>query len=128
MPTQARHQVIERFLRRPIHGRLREVAGIVATNHARHCHTDYEILLREFPRATARQVVRDDLHRIVKQWRKGAPIGHPEHVNLRRHHNKLRAKLKRGGGDQSALDDFALREAADLAEFCRRWLWGHFEA
>lgn len=51
---------------------LGKAFGIVATNHLRHQHTEYERLLREerLPRDVARETVRKKMNAMLKAWRR----------------------------------------------------------
>jgi hypothetical protein len=73
-PAEIRAAIVEKLAGRtweePL--TLGKAFGIVATNHIRHQHTDYERLLREeqLPRDVAREAVRKKLNAKLKAWRR----------------------------------------------------------
>lgn len=141
MPATAREAIVRRYMKRPLVGRLPVVAGIVTNNHARHQFTEYELLLDELSqrgveqaRTKARRLVADHLNQIIKKWCRGAPVSHPELGAIRRSYKRIYKQRKHIHGQQKCLsvpqtdlNEIVANENAELAEFCRRWLYGHFE-
>ena len=134
MPAIAREAIVGRYALRPLKGRLPVVAGIVTSNHARHELTNYELLLDELSgrgieqhRKKARSLVADDLNRIVKEWCRGAPVSHPALGAIRRRYKRIYGQQKRLSVVEFDPGKDVADENAELAEFCQRWLHGHFE-
>src|SRR5262249_14161085 len=136
MPLAAREAIIQKFMKRPLEGRLPEVAGIMTNTHARHQCTSYEVLLRKGPRdadgrATkevrnrARKAVADELNGVIKRWCKGAPVSHRALAAIRRRYRKRYRAARSMSAPNADVALIVASENAELAEFCRRWIWGH---
>ncbi len=137
LPRDSRNDMLAMYLQKQMHGRLPEVAGILASNHARHVFTDYESRLREVSdgcpssadrRRLARRAVEEQHNELLRTWRKGAPVYHPELGKIRRKFKVRYKRLKKlDATEQMTRRRLLVTEENDaLANFCHRWLMGHY--